>query len=420
MRKRLLIVIIVGLFLLGQPISLQMEGRSTDVTRLSTVEVNELLHKLADGWRDSSFVYPVQSFDYAVLDNNEKLLYKTLDVKGAESVNEATAERDTVRDITIDDHVVGKLIIYNHFQLMETNIENELFVHYLIYAGEVILLLLITVFWFEFRVIRPFDELKDFATAVSAGDLDKPLKMHKKNMFGAFTQSFDIMREKLAEAREKEYQANVSKKELVAQLSHDIKTPVASIKAMSEVLGAKEDRPQVKEKLDAIGAKADQIDGLVSNLFVSTLEELEKLDVSASDTESSFLEKIFRDADYNRHIRKLDIPECIILCDTLRIEQVINNIIFNSYKYANTDIFVEGITEGDSLKVSITDRGGGVPVEELNLITQQYKRGSNSEGKQGAGLGLFISRELMENMQGSLEVANADGGLKVSLSFKLA
>ena len=59
-------------------------------------------------------------------------------------------------------------------------------------------------------------------------------------------------------------------------------------------------------------------------------------------------------------------------------------------------------------------------MEELNLITQQYKRGSNSEGKQGAGLGLFISRELMENMQGSLEVANADGGLKVSLSFKLA
>ena len=77
MRKRLLIVIIVGLFLLGQPISLQMEGRSTDVTKLSTVEVNELLHKLADEWRDSSFVYPVQSFDYAVLDNNEKLLYKT-------------------------------------------------------------------------------------------------------------------------------------------------------------------------------------------------------------------------------------------------------------------------------------------------------------------------------------------------------
>ncbi len=181
-----------------------------------------------------------------------------------------------------------------------------------------------------------------------------------------------------------------------------------------------EDMEELNKKLDAIGAKADQIDGLVSNLFVSTLEELEKLDVSASDTESSFLEKIFRDADYNRHIRKLDIPECIILCDTLRIEQVINNIIFNSYKYANTDIFVEGITEGDSLKVSITDRGGGVPVEELNLITQQYKRGSNSEGKQGAGLGLFISRELMENMQGSLEVANADGGLKVSLSFKLA
>ena len=74
----------------------------------------------------------------------------------------------------------------------------------------------------------------------------------------------------------------------------------------------------------------------------------------------------------------------------------------------------------DFLTISITDRGGGVPVEELNLITKKYKRGSNAEEKQGAGLGLYISKELMENMQGGLEITNADGGLRVNLSFKLA
>ena len=74
----------------------------------------------------------------------------------------------------------------------------------------------------------------------------------------------------------------------------------------------------------------------------------------------------------------------------------------------------------DYLFLSITDRGGGVSVEELNLITQKYKRGANAEGKQGTGLGLFISKELMENMQGSLEVANADGGFRVTLGFKIA
>ena len=90
-------------------------------------------------------------------------------------------------------------------------------------------------------------------------------------MFGAFSESFDIMREELKQAREKELAANISKKELVAQLSHDIKTPVSSIKAMSEVLAAKEDRDAVRDKIVAIGAKADQIDSLVSNLFVSAI-----------------------------------------------------------------------------------------------------------------------------------------------------
>ena len=200
----------------------------------------------------------------------------------------------------------------------------------------------------------------------------------------------------------------------------DIKTPVSSIKAMSEVLAAKEDRDAVRDKLVAIGAKADQIDSLVSNLFVSTLEELEKLEVNGEEMESTKLVKFIRDADYNNKVTEFEIPECLIFCDHLRVSQVISNIIYNSYKYADTDIYISGKIDMDYLFLSITDRGGGVSVEELNLITQKYKRGANAEGKQGTGLGLFISKELMENMQGSLEVANADGGFRVTLGFKIA
>ena len=102
------------------------------------------------------------------------------------------------------------------------------------------------------------------------------------------------------------------------------------------------------------------------------------------------------------------------------MSQVISNIIYNSYKYADTAIFVKGNIDMDYLFVSFTDRGGGVSEEELNLITEKYRRGANAEGKQGTGLGLYISKELMENMMGSLEVTNADGGFRVTLGFKLA
>ena len=110
----------------------------------------------------------------------------------------------------------------------------------------------------------------------------------------------------------------------------------------------------------------------------------------------------------------------MVQCDKIRVNQVVSNIIYNSYKYAGTDIFVKSSIDDDTLTISITDKGGGVSKEELPLITEKYKRGTNAVGMQGAGLGLYISKELMENMQGSLDVANVDGGFRVSLGFKLA
>ena len=90
-------------------------------------------------------------------------------------------------------------------------------------------------FYIHHVVIRPFWKLKKFAERVADGNLDIPLEMDRKNLFGAFTESFDIMRSELKKARIAEARANAGKKELVAKLSHDIKTPVASIKAASEV-----------------------------------------------------------------------------------------------------------------------------------------------------------------------------------------
>jgi signal transduction histidine kinase len=153
-----------------------------------------------------------------------------------------------------------------------------------------------------YNYIRPFHELQHFTTEIAKGNLDVALPMHKANMFGAFTESFDIMRDELAIAREREYQANVSKRELVAQLSHDIKTPVASIKAMSEVLEAKSQQSGdefMGTKVKSIGAKADQIDALVNNLFASTLKELEQLEVNAIETESTAIKTLIVNADYS-------------------------------------------------------------------------------------------------------------------------
>ncbi|MBP3233735.1 MAG: HAMP domain-containing histidine kinase [Eubacterium sp.] len=388
------------------------------VSNLDTVEVNAVISEIEKSWGTDAD-YPDSSFDYAVLDDKEEILYKNGNANDANSIVKATSNRDTIRDIIVDDKVVGKLIIYNHMIDLEKNIEAKLVLEYLGAALVAFIVILLAFLWIELRVVKPFDSMKEFAVSVASGDLDKPLMMDRLHLFGAFTESFDIMREELAVARERELKANISKKELVAQLSHDIKTPVASIKAMSELLSVKEDREELRTKIVAIGEKADHIDRLVSNLFTSTMQELDKMEVSTSDMESTALEQIINETDNRDLIKSLEIPECIFLCDRIRVTQVISNIIYNSYKYANTNIYVHGKTDKDTLSVSFTDRGGGVKVEELGIITKKYKRGANAEGIQGTGLGLAIAKELMENMEGSLEVANADGGFRVTISFKL-
>lgn len=420
MKKFIEIFTIIAVLVMLCPVGSFLLNKYDRITTLDVVEVNALISEVQNNWNSEKKVYPECSFDYAIIDNEEKLIYKFGKNSDSVTIVKATANRDTIRDIVVNDEVVGKIIIYNHLSSVESRIGNKYLKAYLISVAVCFLIVILGILWIEIKVVRPFEDMREFAEAVASGDLDKPLKMDKENMFGAFTESFDIMREELALAKERELQANISKKELIAQLSHDLKTPVASIKAMSEVLSVKEDRKELRGKIVAIGDKADQIDRLVSDLFTSTLEELDKLEIVTSDMESTMIERIIRGADYKGLIKELYIVECMVQCDKIRLNQVISNIIYNSYKYANTSIYVDSHIENDTLTVSISDKGGGVPNEELALITEKYKRGTNAVGMQGAGLGLYISKELMENMQGSLEVANVDGGFQVSLGFKLA
>ena len=95
------------------------------------------------------------------------------------------------------------------------------------------------------------------------------------------------------------------------------------------------------------------------------------------------------------------------------------NIISNSYKYADTDINIRSFFEGDFFVLEISDKGGGVPDEELEVITEKFCRGSNAAGKDGSGIGLYISKYFMEQMNGGLTCCNTGEGFAVSLRLRL-
>ena len=101
------------------------------------------------------------------------------------------------------------------------------------------------------------------------------------------------------------------------------------------------------------------------------------------------------------------VPVCEVMIDKLRLQQVFDNLFMNSYKYADTDIELSTSLSGDYLLIEIRDFGPGVKQEELPLLKEKYKRGSNSSDKDGAGLGLYLTEYFLTEMGGKLEISNA-------------
>ena len=272
-------------------------------------------------------------------------------------------------------------------------------------------LLLMFIIWYFY--IRPFNKLSAFAASVSKGNLDVPLNMDKHNYFGAFTESFDRMREELKESSEREAAANRSKQELVAEISHDIKTPVATIKATCEVMEVKYKDPDVQEKVSVIKSKAASVEQLIDNMFRATLDDLDELKVTPREESSLIIEDMLGDLRFYGTVeQKGSVPECLISVDKLRLEQVIDNIAGNSFKYAGTPLEVEYRSDSDSIRVILSDRGPGVPEDELAMLTAKFYRGSEASvsGKDGSGLGLYLASRFMEKMGGGLELRNREGG----------
>lgn len=334
-------------------------------------------------------------------------------------VNNAIASQMVVMDYMKSDQLAGKIIFNGqaekYVELYSTIMRRILCLF--ICVGIVVFALFGWIYW---EYIRPFKTLQGFAAQISKGNLDFPLKIHKHNYFGAFTESFDIMREELKKARLGEYKANQSKKELVASLSHDIKTPVATIKAICEILFLTINDELVLNKVKIINQKAEVIDSLISNMFHATLEELKLLKINPAEVESICIPMFFDEINYEGKIHYLNnIPECLVVADKLRINQVIDNVINNSYKYASTDINVSFADMKDSLVITIMDYGPGVKSDESLLLTEKFYRGSNSYGKDGSGLGLYLAKQFMEGMKGEFICKNADSqkGFLVQLTL---
>ena len=421
MRIKLLIVTSFVLFSAGIALSV-IVIKNKNLSDVDLVAINDLVKTIEKNWgqvKEQTFHDSGIKQPFAIIDREGNVRYQTTD-NHLTNIYESIKNRDTLIDLQQNNEIVGKLIIYNNEQEIVQQMKRELITSVTLILVVLMIVSLLYLVFIDRIILKPFQQLQYFAANVARGNLDIPLNMKKNNYFGAFTESFDLLREELDAARQREYESNRSKKELVATISHDIKTPIASIKAVSELMLIQATDDKVKKQVHTIFSKAEQIDLLVTDMFHATLEELEQLKISVNEVASGVLADMIENVNYDQRIDYDPIPPCILLMDPVRMQQVIDNIISNAYKYAGTKVTIKSQINQGYLELSIMDFGAGIREEELPLLFNKYYRGRNVEGINGSGLGLYISKYFMEKMHGQICCYNRKDGFTVALKITLA
>lgn len=291
-------------------------------------------------------------------------------------------------------------------------------------CGICIIFLLVVFGYVYVAILKPFDKMKVFAQKISQGNFDVPLAYERSNYFGEFTWAFDSMRREVTKARSCEREAIENNKTVIATLSHDIKTPIASIRAYAEGLEANLDAtPEKREKyVSVIMKKCDEVSRLTNDLFLHSLADLEKLKISLEETQiCTFVEEIIGELSAEQADVRLQKPDfsAVVMADRNRLAQLLENLVNNARKYAKSAIEVSVTKEDSAVQIHVRDYGPGIPDEDMPFIFDKFYRGRNCGNEQGSGLGLYIVKYIANQMNGNVLLHNHNDGLEAIVTLPI-
>lgn len=229
----------------------------------------------------------------------------------------------------------------------------------------------------------------------------------------------------------KEHMLDIMRKEFVANVSHELKTPITTIKSYTEtLLDSDLDKSSEKKFLKVIDRENSRMSRIVTDLLsLSNIDyNKDNLNLAKFDTYEFIDEAIESQSiliTQKNHKIELDIAMDIkdIYADRNGADQILTNIISNACKYTpdNGKISIEAKNVGDFVEIKVSDNGIGIPKEDLPRITERFYRveKGRSRAMGGTGLGLSIANEMIKSLGGSLKVDSVFGeGTSISLLFK--
>ncbi len=269
------------------------------------------------------------------------------------------------------------------------------------------------------RVLGNIRRLGEAARRVAAGHLASRVDMQGIAELDALGRDFNEMAARLEESERSTRELEAARRHLVAAISHDLRTPLASIRAMVEAIndGVVADAETVGRYMRTIQGEAKYLGSLIDDLF-----ELSRLEAGALTlhVEPDSLHDLISDAIEALNAQatakglrlrgRVDPGLPPVLMDAARMERVLYNLIQNAIRHTPSDgtVTLGAQEESDAVRVDVIDTGEGVPPDDLPHIFDQFYRGEKSRmrGQAGAGLGLAIAKGLVEAHGGRIWAQN--------------
>ena len=291
---------------------------------------------------------------------------------------------------------------------------------------------MIMMVWIYGSIISPIHKLQEAAQNVEEGNLNFEIKPEKDDEMGRLMQAFEKMRIRLRDNAEEKLKSDRESKELISNISHDLKTPITAIKGYVEgIRDGVADTPEKMEKyIGTIYNKANEMDTLINELTLYAKIDTNRIPynfapLSVNDYFNDCAEDIEMELDSKNvefgYFNYVEGDQKII-ADPEQLKRVINNIVSNSLKYMEREhglinLRVKGYLSirvrdvGDFIQVELEDNGKGIAAKDLPNIFDRFYRtdASRNSSKGGSGIGLSIVKKIIEDHGGKIWATSREG-----------
>lgn len=271
--------------------------------------------------------------------------------------------------------------------------------------------------WIYKGILNPLRKLKVATQHIKDGNLDFTIETDADDEIGELCNDFEEMRQRLKASAEEKIEYDRESKELVSNISHDLKTPITAVKGYVEgIMDGVADTPEKMDKyIRTIYNKANEMDSLINELTFYSKIDTNKIPYTFTKINvAQYFEDCIEELNLDLESKNIDLAyfnyvdtDVIVIADSEQLARVINNIVGNSIKYIDKSkgyINIRIKDVGDFIQIEIEDNGKGIAQKDLQYIFDRFYRtdASRNSSQGGSGIGLSIVKKIIEDHGGKI------------------